>query len=209
AQQGDYAQGAQCALKADSLFHLIGDPRDRISALDVLAYTYWGVLAPGTELALWQEAVHLADSLGEDHKGALVRLNMARFFVSCDSAWAAAVGLPHGQQFDSAMAMVRLAQRVAHQRQNAILYGQSLKIEAGIHNRRGELAAAIEASRRALPLFEQAGNVEWTCIALVDIASCQIALEEWTTARRTLEQAYALAERHGYGNLRMLILNRL
>src|SRR5690606_36264793 len=33
--------------------------------------------------------------------------------------------------------------------------------------------------------------------------------EEWTTARRTLEQAYALPERHGYGNLRMLILNRL
>lgn len=209
AQQGDYAQGAQYALKADSLFKLMGNARDRISALNVLGYAYWGVLDAGTELALWREALHLADSLGEDQKGAMVRLDIARFFVSCDSACAEAVGLPQGQQFDTAMALAREVQHVAMEHEDAALYGRSLKIEAAIFNFQGAYAKAIEASRSALPMFEAAKNSQWTCAALVDIASNQISLKDWPAASQTLEQAHALAKQHGYGPLRMLALNRL
>lgn len=206
---GDYAETARCAKRADSLFILIGDHRDRISALDMLGYAYWGVLAPGTEVALWKKAVELADSLGEEQKGALAHMNLARFYVGCDTACALAIGAEPGTGAGTAMTHARIAQRVAVEQRNEVLYGQSLKIETGILNRKGEFAKAIDVGREALPLFERANNHQWICAMLIDIASNQLSLKDWRSAEASLERALGMATLHGFGNLRMLALYRL
>jgi len=63
----------------------------------------------------------------------------------------------------------------------------------------GDLRAAVEAGERALPVFEQRGNVWWACRTLWGLSIALIYLGEWQESldycRRSLEHGEAVDDR--------------
>ena len=208
-EQAKFDEAGHSLARADSLFTVIGDLRDRITALDGIGYCFWDVLEAGKVIGYWREALNLADSLHDDRRGALVRLNIARFHVGLDSAECRSLGLDHADRFDTAYKHIAIAREVAERSGDHTMYGRSINIESGVLNRQGRFMESVALAQRSFRHFQSVGEVQWSCSSLISEASNRIAMEDWTGASLLLERALPMADAAGLINLRLLALNRL
>lgn len=206
---GDYPSAAKAFATSDSVFVVTGNGRDRIDALNGLGYCNWGVLDASIVMDQWLTALHLADSLGEERRGAVQRLNLARFLASADSATAVSIGVRPEDRLDTALALIGQARTVAERSGDRVLLGKALKVNAAVLNRNGQFQRSNALVRDALSLFSEAGDHQWACSGLVDIASNYISMERWGQAKEILNEALALAEMHHLNQNRVHILYRL
>lgn len=209
ADQGRTEECIAAALKADDAFEACGDARSRVTTLKILGYCYWDNLGPEQVLLRWNKALRMADSLGMAGEAALLRLYLARFRVSLDSAGSAAVGYGLSAKFDSAYALIAEAHQAALDKQDDDLLAQAVNTRAAILNRQGRIDEAMEVVSEALCLFQATGNVQLAITSMIALGGNEIARENYRAAIPWLNKALPLAEQSKFNLLRQLALIRL
>jgi len=207
--QGNAEPCAVTAIEAKKHFAQVGDRRNLVNCGKLIGYCYWGVLHPGKVLEHWLPAIRTADSLGMRREGALVRLQLAKFRVSLDSAGSAEVGYLYTDRFTAAYADIAEAEAATQVLGDAELTSYIAKTRADILNWEGRYDEAIQGLEQALKEFQATGNRQYIAATMIGIGSNEISRKRWHAAIHWLELALHEAERGQYKSLRQLALRRL
>lgn len=206
---GNNDEAAESCLAAKEKLMEAGDPYGVVSAQKLLGYCYWDVLGPRKVLDQWLPAIQLADSLGIFRESVIVRLNMAKFNVTLDSAGSVEAGVPYAERYDAAHRYIDQADSIAAAHGEPELTAYVVQTRSKILNRQGLFDASTQALMGALSKFRAAGNQYFEVSTMIDIASNEISMRRWHHAEHWLRLALAMAEQSNYNTLRMLALNRL
>ena len=210
--QIDQGRAEQCAtttVKAEEAFARVGDLRNRVSCLKLMGFCYWDVLGPQEVLDRWLPAIQIADSLNMPRASAIIRLQLAKFRVSLDSAGSLEVGFRYADRFSSAYRLINEAEKVALEEDDPELLALVVNTRAAVLNWEGRFDEAINEMHKALLKFQAAGNAQFAVTSMIGIASNEISRQRWRAAIDWLEKALPQAEKGNYNKLRLLSLNRL
>lgn len=192
---GDEKRAVTWYDKALTTYRTAGHDRGLITALDALAYSYWGVLPADQVLPYWTEALDLARREGMTRKAAMIELNLARFMASLDSLGHAQIGLDVSSWQDSAIALIHRSEAGFVTCGDERSFLAAKRYEAGILNHAGEFDRSIRITEQLLDSARHRSDQQEIARCLVDLASNANSQGDHRSAIHHLEEAIPILER--------------